>query len=697
MKEFNLNHTTIVMIGLLVAAVALAGCSGLSIPLAPAPTATPIPEPTATPVPEPTATPEPEAAPAQVEVVHTFNAARGELPEGVILDKDGNIYVTLGAPGFAGGGLGEVWKIRPDGTETVLAEFDYPGVSGPAGIAVNDSGDVYYAYPASDPTVNGVYRMRDGSPERLPGTENTVIANGLAFDDQGNLYASDSILGAIWRIPPAGDAPAEMWAEDPLLGGCSPDEAMGANGIVFWDGGFYVANTMQGLLVRVPIQEDGSAGEAAVVAGDVDNGCEIDDLWGMDGIALDVNGSVYALLVMQNQLVRINPSDGSHEVLLTEEDGLWNPASLVFGTGEEDRQHLYIANYAVIPPEPANSLGPAVLRYDVGVDGLPSLPSPEAAAPAQIEVVAAFDGTQGGLPEGITIDRSGNIYVSVGYPFWFPAEEGFGEIWQISPDGEKSVLAAFPGGPAAAGLVVSPFKDLYFAYPNPMDPDTNGVYGMKVGENEPQRLPGSENIGLANGLAINPTDMYVSDSALGAIWRIPRNGTAELWLQHEWLAGCDPETDPVGANGVALWPGGPGQRSRYVLVASTSRGLLVRIPILGDRSAGEPEIVAGIDDCDPEFDDLDGMDGIALDVGGNVFALLVMQHKLVRIDPSDGSYTVLATEEDGLFNPASIAFGANDNRTSVFLTNFALLPPAPANSLGPGVLKYDVGVRGMLP
>lgn len=336
-----------------------------------------------------------------------------------------------------------------------------------------------------------------------------------------------------------------------------------------------------------------------------------------------------------------------------------------------------------IPPTPASTAT--------------SIPEPTAvpepvAAPAQVEIFKAFDAARGELPEGITIDRTGNVYVSVGYPFWFPVEESFGEIWQISPDGETTVLAAFSGGPAAAGLVVSPYRDLYFAYPNPMDPETNGVYHLKVGENQPLRLPGSENIGLANGLAINPTDMYVSDSALGAIWRIPRNGTAELWLQHEWLAGCDPETDPVGANGVALRPI---EKSLYV--ASTSRGLLLRIPILSDRSAGEPGIVAGIDDCDPEFDELDGIDGIALDVDGNVFALLVMQHKLVRIDPRNGSSTVLATEEDGLFNPASVAFGSNDDRTSVFLTNFALLPPAPTNSLGPGVLKYDVGVHGLLP
>ena len=91
----------------------------------------------------------------------------------------------------------------------------------------------------------------------------------------------------------------------------------------------------------------------------------------MDGIALDADGMVYALLVLQNRLVRIDPTDGSVETLLTEADGLHNPASLAFGTQMDDRQSLFIANYAVLPPVPEASAGPAVLRYDVGSDGHP--------------------------------------------------------------------------------------------------------------------------------------------------------------------------------------------------------------------------------------------------------------------------------------------------------------------------------------
>jgi sugar lactone lactonase YvrE len=313
--------------------------------------------------------------------------------------------------------------------------------------------------------------------------------------------------------------------------------------------------------------------------------------------------------------------------------------------------------------------------------------SGSAIAAEGVQVISAFNPADAELPEGLIIDKTGNIYVSVGHPFWFPAPQKWGAIWKISPNGETTVLATFPDGPAAAGLAVSPSGVLYYAYPNPADPATNGVYRLDS-DGVPERLPGSESIVLSNGLALSEQgDLYVSDSVLGIVWRFPHDGGAlENWFQHPWLAGC---LGIPGANGVALW-------HDSVYVANTGLGLLARVPILRDGSSGEVEIVAGDPDCDPVGDALFGLDGIALDVHGGIYALSVLEHKLVRIDPSDGSHTVLLTAEDGLFNPASIAFGTGKgDRQSVFISNFALLEPGPPGNLGPGVLKLDVGTPGL--
>jgi len=299
-----------------------------------------------------------------VVVVASFDAPH--WPEGLTIDKSGNIYVTQGSAFFWVPSDGWIEKISPDGAEIDELAF-FAGERGPAGIVVNARGDVFFAKPnLDDLSVNGVYQLHDdGSTERLWGTEHIILANGLAFDNHGDLFVSDSLMGAIWRVPADGSGPAQIWSSDEPLDGCG---SVGPNGVAIWKDSVYVANTSKGLLVRIPILADGSAGAAEVVAGN--NTCEPDELFGMDGIALDVHGTVYAVLVLQDQLVRIDPSDGSFEVLLTAEDGLHNPSSIAFGTGKGERQSVFIANYALFPPGP-ESLGPAVLKYDVGVPGLP--------------------------------------------------------------------------------------------------------------------------------------------------------------------------------------------------------------------------------------------------------------------------------------------------------------------------------------
>jgi sugar lactone lactonase YvrE len=315
------------------------------------------------------------AAPAdEVEVVHEFDDPR-QLPEGLALDRKGNTYVTLGPPFFTGIGYGAVLKIGPNGSRTTLAEFaDGPA---PAGVVVDAFGHVYFALPdpfgpPERPNV-GVHRVkRGGGSERIAGTEAMVLPNGLALDRRGALFVSDSILGEIWRIPLQarlgfGERGVGPWLTHDLLTGCGQ---VGVNGIALYRGDLLVANSDRGLLLRVPIGRDGRPGEPVIVAGDED--CDpTEELFSLDGIAVDRRGDVYGALVMQNRLVKIDQGTGAVVELLDESDGLWNPASVAFGARWRDRDRLYITNYAVLPPIPPASLGPAVLAYDAGIPGWP--------------------------------------------------------------------------------------------------------------------------------------------------------------------------------------------------------------------------------------------------------------------------------------------------------------------------------------
>ncbi len=299
--------------------------------------------------------------------------------EGVAVDKFGNVYVSV-----RDGNRGKIWKFTPPGEQSVFADI---GVAMAAGLAVDAEGDVYIAMAVG--VDRGVYRInRHGHLVRLPGTEQIVFANALAFDHRGNLYVTESYSmdsppaygpGGIWRIPQRGEA--ELWLRDDLLTGIGAvlGYPVGANGIAFYHGDLYVVNTDKGNVVRIPVKPDGSPGLPDVwavlqeVPGSPMAGSPFPVLG--DGLALDVHGNIYVAVVSRSAIVRINADDKSQETIAALFTGtpLDTPASLAFGTGKGGRKSLFVANLgwlATINPGPSWP-GPGLVKIEAGVPGLP--------------------------------------------------------------------------------------------------------------------------------------------------------------------------------------------------------------------------------------------------------------------------------------------------------------------------------------
>ncbi|NUP12463.1 MAG: hypothetical protein HOW73_40985 [Polyangiaceae bacterium] len=280
------------------------------------------------------------AAPS-VEVVTAFDADAFELPEGLAI-RDGDAYL-----GFALTGAIDRFEL-PSGARSAFANAPPPppNTSFLTGLTFDPAGNLYGAYVSfTADAAPGIYRApAAGGEATLWATHpQMVFPNGFAWDDDGRLYVTDSSVGGVFRIDADGEV--ELWASDPLLEGdleaCGPhgDLAVGANGLVFKDGAFYVASSDKALLARIPLEADGGAGVLNVVG---EANC--DELAGIDGMTLDDDGTIIAAINRSNRIVRIG-EDGAVEVL-AEGAPLEFPASVELA-GEGDERALYVTSFAL--------------------------------------------------------------------------------------------------------------------------------------------------------------------------------------------------------------------------------------------------------------------------------------------------------------------------------------------------------------
>jgi sugar lactone lactonase YvrE len=300
------------------------------------------------------------------------------------------------------------------------------------------------------------------------------------------------------------------------------------------------------------------------------------------------------------------------------------------------------------------------------------IPVGSAHAQTSVDVLVAFDESAGELPEGIALDRTGNIYVSVA---------PLGELWRIprgsdEPQPFGSVDGIVPGRDfGMLGLAVDVFGNVYAGVQS-ADPAANGVWRFDRWTGDAHKIPGSADIGIANGLAFDKQGtLYVGDS-VGAIWRIPWGGSASLLLRDQALTGDGSLGVFIGANGVAV-------RRGVLIILNTERRTMLSLP----RAGGELSVVT-------TFPEGDNPDGIALDVFGNVFVAINSQNTIARVTPGGDLETIASG--DPLDFPSSIAFGtAGGERMTMFGVNFSIsenlgLPPGD----GPGVFELNAGVPG---
>jgi len=176
---------------------------------------------------------------------------------GVIADKMGNLYgtTTTGGPAMVNGSYtqgGEVYKLAPDGTLTVLWGF-CPTYGCPDGFNPGDgnllmdkSGNLYgtTVFGGRGAVENGgtLYEVSGGSETVLYSfcnqqgcADGTEPYGGVVMDKNGNLYGTTTLGGAYFHQSSTGGGTAYMW---------SP--ATGAETVLYSFGGSLIGGSLDG-------------------------------------------------------------------------------------------------------------------------------------------------------------------------------------------------------------------------------------------------------------------------------------------------------------------------------------------------------------------------------------------------------------------------------------------------------------------
>jgi streptogramin lyase len=234
-----------------------------------------------------TGTTEAKSPPTVTKLV-TLDPAVGELPESITTDDHGHVFFSLVN--------GQIRELLPDKSTVTIATVPVPAGGNMIGIKVGPDGLIYTTTASLSSADAAAFVWRTdpdtGVVEKFATLDPNGFPNDMAFEDDGSFLVTDSFLGRLYRIDANGQVTVAV--SDALLRGnpaaqAFPTHDFGANGIA-WDQAeqnLYVSVTDFGRVVRFPFSCRGGLGRPKVVV-------ESPQLKGIDGIALDRSGTIYA-------------------------------------------------------------------------------------------------------------------------------------------------------------------------------------------------------------------------------------------------------------------------------------------------------------------------------------------------------------------------------------------------------------------
>jgi len=242
-------------------------------------------------------------------------------------------------------------------------------------------------------------------------------------------------------------------------------------------------------------------------------------------------------------------------------------------------------------------------------------------------------------PEGITVDRHGDVYVTT----FDVAGSAPGKLFVFDKRGHlKRKLEVAGSSNLLLGVAFHPVTDellvVDFGAGNVLRVDPySGAASVFAA------IPG----GGLNALAFDGAgNVYVSDSGRGIVWRTgPAGGAAVEWVNDDLLRTSG--FPPFGANGMDF-----NRAETALFVANTGNDQVVRIPVTAG-SPGTPEVFVN---------SVNGADGFIVDEHDNLWICANQANEIVVVDRTGRAIAKLGDfaglrrgAPEGLLFPASIA------------------------------------------
>jgi len=263
------------------------------------------------------------------------------------------------------------------------------------------------------------------------------------------------------------------------------------------------------------------------------------------------------------------------------------------------------------------------------------------------------------LPEGIAVDPQGNVYAS---SLNIAATSGPANICVLDRSGvlvDVISVAPVAGGVAKLlGMLFVRGEGLYVG-------DIGGGRALRIDVASHAATTIATGFGAPNAFARDHAgNIWVSDSFPGTVTKIAPDGATTTFAYPVELAPRAGETPGFGANGLAF-----DRNERYLYVAETSRDEIYRIRYDGG-SLGSIELFAR----GTAGGALDGADGIAFDVRGNLYVCSNQSDEIAVLSPAGAVVAEYRGTGANAFNsPASLVFSGRN----VYVANLALFHGGP--------------------